>query len=237
MFSLKDKVIIVTGANSGIGLAISRGLVAYQANVIRIDKIFTKKLSTFYDIKFDLRNLNQIKKIIFFIEKKFKKIDGLINNAGITFSNNFSEKAFKETMTVNLYAAYNLAKFVCPIMAKNKNGSIINISSLNSKFGFKNNPSYQISKAGIDQLTRSIAVDWGYKNIRCNNIVPGYINSNMTRKTKKLKNNPRITRTVLNRWGEPEDLIGAAIFLMSNASSYVSGSDIVVDGGWSIKGL
>ena len=67
MFSLKDKVIIVTGANSGIGLAISRGLVAYQANVIRIDKIFTKKFSTFYDIKFDLRNLNQIKKIIFFI--------------------------------------------------------------------------------------------------------------------------------------------------------------------------
>ena len=191
MFFLENKIIVITGSNSGIGLELAKGLISHKAKVIRIDKLFNTKLENSYDIKFNLKNIKGIKNLVTFIKKKFKRIDGLVNNAGITFSNSNTEKNFDDTIAVNLIAVHYLCKYICPIMAKKRNGSIINISSLNARFGFSKNPSYQISKAGVDQLTRSIAVDWGQKNIRCNNIVPGYIKTKMTKKSIKIKKKTR----------------------------------------------
>jgi NAD(P)-dependent dehydrogenase (short-subunit alcohol dehydrogenase family) len=124
-------------------------------------------------------------------------------------------------------------------MSKNKGGSVINITSLGAHLGFPKNPSYQISKAGVRQLTKSLALDWGKKSVRVNNICPGYIKSRMTMKSYKDLNakKKRLDRMMLDRWGNQEDIVGAAIFLISDASSYITGSDIYVDGGWTAKGL
>ena len=154
-------------------------------------------------------------------------------------TNFYDEKILKKTLSVNLIAAYNLSNQVCKIMSKRKKGSIINITSLAAERGFIGNPSYQVSKAGLKQLTKALACDWGQKNIRINNVCPGYIKTPMTMrsfKNSKLKKN-RDTRMILKRWGSPKDLIGPCIFLASDSSSYITGSDIFVDGGWLAKGL
>ena len=118
-------------------------------------------------------------------------------------------------------------------------GSIINITSIGANLGFPNNPGYLASKGGLASLTRSFAYDLASKNIRVNSIVPGYIRTEMTSESynnERLKKE-REDRMLLKRWGECGDLVGAAIYLASNASSYVTGSEIYIDGGWSIKGL
>ncbi|MDA9772570.1 SDR family oxidoreductase, partial [Amylibacter sp.] len=113
-----------------------------------------------------------------------------------------------------------------------------NITSLGAELGFPDNPSYQMSKAGLRQLTKALARDWGEFGIRANNICPGYIKTAMTTKSfNDIKlNKQRSDNTLLKRWGEPEDLIGPALFLVSDASSYMTGTDIYVDGGWTANG-
>ena len=120
---------------------------------------------------------------------------------------------------------------------KSAGGSIINITSLNSELGFPNNPAYVATKGGLKQLTKSLAVDLGKYNIRVNNIGPGYIKTNMTKQGWKNNKQAIEDRTILGRWGKPEDLIGSIIFLLSDASSYITGQDIYVDGGYLAKGL
>ena len=113
------------------------------------------------------------------------------------------------------------------------------MTSLNSELAFPENPAYVTFKGALKQLTKSIALDFGEYNIRANNLGPGYMKTKMTEKSwdNKQTNEQRKNKTVLRRWGHPEDLVGAAIFLASNASNYVTGQDIYVDGGWLIKGL
>ena len=168
------------------------------------------------------------------------KIDGLVNCAGITKGNTifkYKELDWEDTYKVNLKAPYILSRMVAEKMLVNGGGSIINITSLSSELGFPNNPAYVSSKGGLKQLTRSLAVDLGRYNIRVNNIGPGYIKTNMTKNGWKENRKKIEERTILGRWGEPEDLVGAAIFLLSDASSYVTGQDIYVDGGYLAKGL
>jgi len=119
-------------------------------------------------------------------------------------------------------------------MASQKAGSIINITSLGAELAFPNNPAYQISKAGLRQFTKAIARDWGESGIRANNICPGYIKTTMTAKSfsNEELNKQRKNYTLLKRWGLSKDLLGPAIFLISEASSYITGTDIYVDGGW-----
>lgn len=240
MFNLKNKNIIITGSNQGIGLELAKKLSEINCNIIRLDKKFSKKgNSLFNDFKIDLKNYNEIPRLINILEKRFKKIDGLVNNAGVSFHGDYSIKSLEKTLNINLIANYVLIQSVCRIMSKFNTGSIINITSLGANFGFKSNPSYQMSKAGLKQLTKSVAMDWGHKGIRCNNIMPGYIESGMTKKSKnnKKKYNERLKKMIIQRWGKPSDLIGATIFLLSDESSYITGTEIKVDGGWSIKGL
>lgn len=240
MFNLKNRNIIITGSNQGIGLELANKLREINCNVIRLDKKFSNNAkSLFYDFKIDLKNYNKIPRLINVIQKKFKKIDGLVNNAGVSFHGDYSIKSLEKTLNINLIANYVLIQSVCRIMSKFNSGSIINITSLGANFGFKSNPSYQMSKAGLKQLTKSVAMDWGHKGIRCNNIMPGYIESGMTKKSKnnKKKYNERLKKMIIQRWGKPSDLVGATIFLLSDESSYITGTEIKVDGGWSVKGV
>ena len=242
LFNIKNFVTIVTGSGQNIGLKIAAGFYEYGAKVIRIDLNLKKhKLYKFDDYIIDLTKQKLVDRCVNEIKHKYGRIDVLINNAGVTTNstNSYDEKILKKTLSVNLIAAYNLSNKVCKIMSKRKKGSIINITSLAAERGFIGNPSYQVSKAGLKQLTKALACDWGQKNIRINNVCPGYIKTPMTMRSFKnsnLKKN-RDARMILKRWGEPKDLVGPCIFLASDSSSYITGSDIFVDGGWLAKGL
>lgn len=244
IFSVKDKVVIVTGAGRGNGKAIADGFLNRGAVVFYIDKHFedlSEKNKRHHVIQFDLKNIDDIGKIVRKIHEKFDKIDVLINNAGISLSskNPYDETTLDQTLSINLKAAYVFCYHVCLAMSKKKEGSIINITSLGAELGFPNNPSYQASKAALKQLTKALARDWARYNIRINNVCPGYILTSMTKKSyeDKLLREERSKRIMLDRWGISDDLVGPCIFLATKASSYVTGSDIHVDGGWTSKGL
>jgi len=228
MFSLRDKIVIVTGANGGNGSAISDGLERYGATVVRADLP-----------KCNVRNPIQLDMLVANALQYDNRIDGLVNCAGITRGNDifeYTDGDWEDTYEVNLKAPFQLSKKVANHM-KEHGGSIINITSLNSELGFPNNPAYVAMKGGLKQLTKSLAVDLGKYNIRVNNVGPGYIKTNMTKQGWKNNRKEIEDRTILGRWGEPEDLVGTMVFLLSSASSYITGQDIYVDGGYLTKGL
>mgnify|MGYP003988317807 FL=1 len=144
---------------------------------------------------------------------------------------------FSKTLSVNLLATYQCCEIASKFM--NKNSSIINVTSIGSMLGFPGNPGYVASKGGVMALTKSLAIDLSPMSIRVNNIVPGYIKTGMTLKSFKDKElyNERLNRMIIKRWGSVEDITGAAIFLASNSSSYVTGTDVIIDGGWTAKGM
>ena len=166
----------------------------------------------------------------------------MINNAGFSSSNElltYPEKVWEKTYKINLKAPYELSKIFAPFMIKQKSGVIINITSLNSELAFPDNPAYVSSKSALDGLTRSMSLDLGKKGIRVNSIAPGYITTEMTSKSWLNKNKRRVRadKTILRRWGKPSEIVGPLLFLASDFSSYVTGHSLIVDGGWSIKGL
>ena len=224
LFSVKDKTIIVTGSAGGNGRAIVTALQKYGANVITADLP-----------DYDVTNNNDLDSLV----SQSNEIHGLVNCAGVTFGNDlfeYTDDDWEKTYQVNLKAPYELSRRVAKIM-KSTGGSIINITSLNAELAFPNNPAYMATKGGLKQLTKSLALDLGKYDIRVNNIGPGYIRTNMTKKGWSNNRKKIEDRTILGRWGEPEDLIGTVIFLLSNASSYITGQDIYVDGGYLVKGL
>ena len=243
-----DKVVIITGAGRGIGQYLATNVAKQSAIVYGVDVSFPKNVpknlaSRFFQIKCDITNQKKFQKICYRIFKKHKTIDALINNAGVTFpgrNNSFyPEKKWVDTIKINLTAHFNCSQSVIKYMIKNKSGTIINITGLNAEFGFPNNPAYVASKGGLKMLGKALARDWGRHGIRVNNLGPGYIKTDMT---KKSFNNPKIrkareNRTMLGRWGEVKDLLGPCIFLISDSSNYITGQDIYVDGGWIPNGL
>ena len=245
IFDINDLNIIITGAASGNGKVISEALFDRGANIIAIDKkninfkIKSENKNTFFKYKCNLENEKDLLKLINKIKKKYKRIDVLINNAGITLPNKYKIESWQTTFNVNLKAPYLLIYEISLLMKKFKKGSIINITSLSQKLAFSNNPAYNSSKAALSMLTNSFAMDLGKYNIRVNNIAPGYMKTSMTKKSykNKKKYEERKSRTMLNRWGQSTDLIGAVIFLASDASSYITSTEIFVDGGWSKKGI
>ena len=223
LFSVKDKVIIVTGANGGIGKCISDKLEKHGAVVTKADLP-----------DYDVTNNKDLDLLA-----DQEQIHGLVNCAGVTYGNNlfdYADSDWENTYKVNLKSPYELTKRVAQVM-KSTGGSIINITSLNAELAFPDNPAYIAFKGGLKQLSKSLALDLGKYNIRVNNIGPGYIRTNMTKKGWAQNRKLIEDRTILGRWGTPEDLVGTAIFLLSNASSYITGQDIYVDGGYLTKGL
>jgi NAD(P)-dependent dehydrogenase (short-subunit alcohol dehydrogenase family) len=243
LFNVKDKIVIVTGSGRGNGEAIADGFLTRGAIVYGIDIEFRSDLEhkNYNKIIFDVSQLDKIPELVQEIYTQNEAIDVLVNNAGVGLAsdNPYSDEIFDKTFQVNLRGAYIFSHQVAILMSNKAGGSIINITSLGAEFGFPANPAYQVSKAGLKQLSKSLAMDFGKFGVRANNVCPGYIRTSMTEKgyqDEQLRNE-KLNRMILGRWGSPEDLVGPCIFLSSSASSYITGSDIFVDGGWTAKGL
>ena len=247
LFSIEGKVIIVTGAGRGIGYELATNLAKYSAIIYSLDKKFTKKIpknlsSNIIEIKCDITNSKKIKQVFKKIFVKEKRIDVLINNAGVSFASQkknqaYSEKDWIQTINVNLTGSFYCSQEAIKYMLKQRNGSIINITSINAELGFPRNPAYNASKGGLKMLGKAFAKDWSKFGIRVNNIGPGYIKTEMTSKrfANKKTRLERQNQTLVGRWGEPGDLIGPCIFLASDASRYMTGQDLYIDGGWIIN--
>ena len=227
--------IVLTGCSSGIGLAILNYLTKKNF-VYAIGRKEPKIISKNYKfIKCDLNNINNLNSKL----SKIKKADVLINNSASAALDKEKIKNFKKILNLNLVVPYILSEKLKNKLLKSKNASIINICSINSYQAFPNNPGYVSSKGGLLSLTRALALDYGSYKIRVNSISPGYIRTSMTEKSynKKIENKKRLSRMLIKRWGTPEDIVGLVEYLISNKSSYVTGQDFVVDGGWLAKGL
>ena len=246
LFSLKNKTVLVTGSGSGIGLSLAEGLAMAGAGIIlngrNVEKLqaarelLEKKGTNVYLLPFDVVNAGEAKAAIDRFEAETGPIDILVNNAGINHRGPFeemSEERWKQVMDININGAMIVSQAVGPHMIRRKAGKIINICSMQSELGRKGIVPYAVSKGGIKMLTRAFCVEWGEHNIQVNGIGPGYFQTEMTRPLAEdpvfdswLKN-----RTPAHRWGDPKELVGAAIFLASDASSYVNGHVLNVDGG------
>ncbi len=233
IFDIKNKTCIVTGAYSGIGKDVANFLERNKCQVIRVDKKYIKKKNSY---QLDLEDMGSITKFVKNINNKYKSIDALINIAGIS-----DNKNFEKNISVNLTSNYYLTKSLVKLLKKtgNNSSSVINFTSLNAELGFQSNPGYVASKGGLKQLTKAMAFDYSKFNIRFNNIGPGYIKTKMTIKSfnNPKKRNERIKRMMIKKFGTTKDLFGIIVFLMSDASSYVTGQDFYIDGGFLSKGI
>lgn len=245
-FSLKGKVAIVTGCNTGLGQGIALGLAeagADIAGIYRSDASETEKQieamgATFHGIKADLSSIEPVERVINETLERFGKLDILVNNAGIIRredSINFSEQDWDEVLDTNLKTVFFLCQAAArQYMKQNTGGKIINIASMLSYQGGIRVPSYTSSKSGLLGLTRLLACEWAKDGINVNGIAPGYMDTN---NTEQLRNDPKRSAEILaripaDRWGLPSDIAGPAVFLASAASDYMNGYTIAVDGGW-----
>jgi NAD(P)-dependent dehydrogenase (short-subunit alcohol dehydrogenase family) len=242
LFSLAGKVAVVTGASRGIGFALANGLAAAGASVVAIARSPQPRSLFHGSVRYVSADVSgAVGELFAEIAAAEGSIDILVNAAGITLPNSSESHTqlanFEQTLKINLSAP-----FACCIAARphmRSGSSIINVTSLNSILGYPENPGYGASKGGLRIMTKALAVDYGLSGIRVNALAPGYIYTDMTQKsfTDPEQHERRRRHTCIGRWGMPEDLVGAAIFLASDASAYVTGQDIFVDGGWSAKGL
>jgi len=248
---LKNKKIIVTGAANGNGRAISLAIANHGGKPLNIDSdveglnSLNNEISKIGgDSSFLATKIGPNENYLEHIEdllKSEKYIDGIVNNAGITIGNKFhdyNEGDWDETFYVNLKSVFLISKLATNFFSK-IGGSIVNISSLAAEVGFPGNVAYVASKGAIKALSKAMAMDLSEYNIRVNSVGPGYIRTNMTSKSyanEALKQD-RDNRMIMNRWGEPEDVANMVTFLLSEQSSYITGQEFYVDGGWLAKGI
>jgi len=252
MFSLKNKIALVTGASYGIGYAIAKGLYEAGAKIVFNDiseELVQKGLAAYkadgIDAKgyvCDVTDESAVKALVATIEKEVGVIDILVNNAGIIKRipmHEMSADEFRKVIDVDLNAPFILAKSVIPSMIKKGHGKIINICSMMSELGRETVSAYAAAKGGLKMLTKNICSEYGEYNIQCNGIGPGYIATPQTAPLREIQPNGEqhpfdkfiIAKTPAARWGTPEDLVGPAVFLASDASNFVNGHILYVDGG------
>jgi 2-deoxy-D-gluconate 3-dehydrogenase len=246
-FSLKGKAGIVTGASQGLGKGMATALAQAGADLVIVSRTQSVLEKTAEEIRTfehkvvpvtgDISKKEDIERIVNKTLEKFGKIDFLFNNAGIIRrcpSEDYSEKDWDEVISINLKGVFLLAQAVGRVMIKQGGGKIINTSSLIAVTGGKTIPAYAASKGGVAQLTKALANDWAKYNINVNAIGPGYFKTDQTKPlwTDKARYRELTERIPMGRWGDPEDLAGTAVFLASEASDYITGQTIFVDGGW-----
>lgn len=251
LFSLTDKVVLITGTSRGIGRALAQGFLDAGAVVLPVTRQLPADWITPTDgqqqrwrpLTCDLADEQALKTLPDRACAAGEgRIDVLVNNAGVTLpggNDPYDPDLYGATRAVLLDAPYYLCGRIAPMMAAQGGGSIINITSINAEFAFPDNPAYVSSKGALRMLTKAVARDFGDRNVRANNLCPGYVRTDMTAASHANPERRQMLRerTMLGRWGEPEDLVGPCLFLASSASAYVTGSDLYVDGGWAAKGL
>jgi len=247
-FSLKGKSGIVTGGGSGIGKGMATGLVQAGAEIViagrkpeRLEET-ARELQQFggpvIPVQADVSRMGDIQSLVDRAVEEFGKIDFLFNNAGIIRRNSaedFTERDWDDVININLKGPFFLAQAVARVMISQKRkGKIINTSSLIAMGGGKRVSSYAASKGGVAQITKAMANDWAQYNILVNAIGPGWVNTELTKALREDRERfaELSARIPLGRWADPEDLAGAAVFLASDASDYITGQTIFVDGGW-----
>lgn len=242
-FSLKDKVAIVTGSNTGLGQGICKAYVEAGAKVVGVsrrpsDETAAQCGKDFHNVIADLSALDVIPAVIEETLEKFGRIDVLVNNAGIIKrqdSIEFSEEDWDSVLNVNLKTVFFLTQAVArQFIKQNSGGKVINIASMLSYQGGIRVPSYTASKSAIKGVTMTLANEWAKYGINVNGIAPGYMATNNTQNLRQdeERSSDILARIPAGRWGTPEDLQGAAVFLASSASDYVNGFTLAVDGGW-----
>jgi len=245
LFDLTGKTAIVTGASTGLGKGMALGLAEAGANTVLVDYVpsdeTAKEVQVLgrkaISIIANLMTIEPIQSILDETIKTFGKVDILVNNAGIirrTPAIDFSEKDWDEVMAINSKTVFFFCQAAARDMMKRKQGKIINIASLLAFQGGIIVPSYSASKGATAQITKALANEWAPQGINVNAIAPGYMATN---NTKALREDPVRSKSILdripaNRWGTPNDVKGAAVFLASHASDYINGHVLVVDGGW-----
>lgn len=239
---LEGKVAIITGASRGIGKGIAQKFVEQGAKVAFSYLSSEEKAKALEaelgngakGFKSDASDFNQAQELVDAVVAEFGTVDIVVNNAGITRDNllmRMGEEAWDEVMTVNLKSCFNLTKAVMRIMLKARSGSIINMSSVVGVSGNAGQANYSASKAGILGFTKSVAQELGSRNIRCNAIAPGFIETEMTGALDEKMVEEWRASIPLKRGGTPEDVANLTLFLASPMSAYITGQVINVDGG------
>jgi 2-dehydro-3-deoxy-D-gluconate 5-dehydrogenase len=251
-FDLAGKVAIVTGGNGGIGLGMARGLAEAgaavaiagrneaksNAAVAELRQIGARAISIVTDVTDKAAVANMVERT----QREFGRIDILVNNAGTNIRKPPHELSLEEWDSIiktNLTSAFLCSQAAHPAMKAEGGGKIINIGSMMSIFGVSFSPAYAASKGGIVQFTRSCAVAWAGDNIQANAVLPGWIDTDLTRRARQEVDGLHdrvMARTPAARWGAADDFAGIAVFLSSSASDFVTGTAIPVDGGFSVMG-
>lgn len=247
LFDITDRVILITGSSRGLGFAFASGFADVGAKVIingtqseTVDPAVAKirqKGGYAAGYPFDVTDADQVERSVAQIEREVGPIEVLVNNAGIQRRAPLEEQTladWRAVLEVNLNAVFVVSQCVGKRMIERRRGAIINITSLNAEGARPTIAPYCASKGGLTLFTQSLATEWGQYGIRANAIAPGYF---ITDLTQPLADDPAFDAWVksnvpLARWGDPSELVGAAIFLASDASSYISGRTITIDGGW-----
>ncbi|WP_302951131.1 gluconate 5-dehydrogenase [Holdemania filiformis] len=246
-FSLQGKVALITGASYGIGFNIARGFAAAGATIVFNDinqELVDKGLAAYkeegipaHGYVCDVTDEAAVNELVKKIEAEIGVIDILVNNAGIIKRIPMLEMAaadFRKVIDIDLNGPFIVSKAVIPGMIKKGHGKIINICSMMSELGRETVSAYAAAKGGLKMLTKNIASEYGEYNIQCNGIGPGYIETPQTAPLR-VEGHPFnsfiISKTPAARWGKPEDLMGPAVFLASDASDFVNGHILYVDGG------
>jgi len=244
---LAGKVAIITGGSRGIGASIVKKFAeqgahvafTYRSNEQSANNVAAEAATLCEGVrvigyKSDASSFDQTKELIENVLKEFGKIDILVNNAGITRDNllmRMTEEQWDEVMETNLKSLFNFTKNIMRPMLKAKTGSIINITSIVGVSGNAGQSNYSASKAGIIGFTKSMAYEVGSRNIRCNAIAPGFIDTEMTHTLDEKLKETMIANTALQRFGKAEEIANACLFLASDLSSYISGEVLMVTGG------
>lgn len=246
-FRLDGKVALITGASYGIGFSIARGFSEAGATIVFNDinqELVDKGLDAYnqlgikaYGYVCDVTKEEQVQALILQIEKEVGVVDILVNNAGIIKRIPMVEmnvQDWRQVVDIDLTGPFIVSKAVIPSMIKKGHGKIINIASMMSELGRETVSAYAAAKGGLKMLTKNIASEYGKYNIQCNAVGPGYIETPQTaplRTEGHPFNKFIISKTPAERWGLPEDLMGPAVFLASDASNFVNGHTLYVDGG------
>jgi 2-dehydro-3-deoxy-D-gluconate 5-dehydrogenase len=252
MFDLTGKVALVTGGNSGIGLAMAHALAAAGASIAIAARSADKNAAAVRElrargcdaaaIEADVRNEASCRGLIAMTGARFGRIDVLVNNAGTNIRkgpDEYTLDEWRDILDTNLTSMFVTSQAVHPMMKRNGGGKIVNLGSMLSIFGVPFAAPYGASKGGVVQLTKALATAWAKDNIQVNAVLPGWIDTPLTRGARADVpglNERVLARTPAGRWGNPQDLAGIAVFLASPASDFITGVAIPVDGGYSAQG-